>query len=150
VPDNGGVYLVPALSGLGAPHWVPEARAAIMGLSFAATRAHVVRARPRGDGPPDHDLMTAFGRDGARLGEPQDRRRHGANDWLAQDLADMLDLPVERPGFIETTASARRCSAGSAPACSASLAEAAAPASVRSNASCRRWRHGGECVPLRA
>jgi glycerol kinase len=126
VPDNGGVYLVPALSGLGAPHWAPEARAAIMGLSFAATRAHVVRAGLEAMAHQTHDLMTAFSRDGARWASLKIDGGMAANDWLAQDLADMLDLPVERPGFIETTASGAAMLGGLGAGLFASLAEAAA------------------------
>ena len=104
VPDTAGAYLVPALSGLGAPWWKPEARAALTGMSFATTRAHIVRAALEAQGYQTHDLMTAFAADGAAW---QSLRIDGgmvANDWLAQDLADVLCLPVERPRFAETTA----------------------------------------------
>ena len=104
VADNGGVYLVPALSGLGAPHWRPEARAAITGLSFATGRAHIVRAALEAMAHQTHDLMTAFAADGARWERLKVDGGMTANDWLAQDLADMLDVPVERPAFVETTA----------------------------------------------
>ena len=104
VPDNGGVYMVPALTGLGAPHWRPEARGLISGISFATTRAHLVRAALEAQAHQVHDLMKAFEADG----ETWERLRIDggmvANDWLAQDLADMLDLVVERPAVIETTA----------------------------------------------
>jgi glycerol kinase len=104
VPDNGGVYMVPALSGLGAPYWRPDARGLICGISFATTRAHIVRAALEAQAHQIHDLMKAFEADG--VGWQRLRIDGGmvANDWLAQDLADMLDLPVERPGFVETTA----------------------------------------------
>jgi glycerol kinase len=104
VPDNGGCYMVPALSGLGAPHWKPEARGAISGLSFATTRAHIVRAALEAQAHQVHDLMTAYAADGVRWGRLRIDGGMVCNDWLAQDLADMLDLPVERPEFIETTA----------------------------------------------
>jgi glycerol kinase len=104
VADNGGVYLVPALSGLGAPHWQPSARAAISGLSFSSGRAHVVRAALEAMAYQTHDLMRAFVSDGAEWGVLKVDGGMIANDWLAQDLADMLDLSVERPAFIETTA----------------------------------------------
>jgi glycerol kinase len=77
VPDSGGVTVVPALSGLGAPHWRPEARGTISGLSFGTTRAHLVRAALEAMAHQSHDLMTAFAADGADLGRAQDRRRHG-------------------------------------------------------------------------
>jgi len=104
VPDNGGVYMVPALSGLGAPHWRPEARGLICGISFATTRAHIVRAALEAQAHQVHDLMTAFEADGVRWERLRIDGGMVANDWLAQDLADMLDIPVERPGFVETTA----------------------------------------------
>ena len=104
VPDNGGVYLIPALSGLGAPHWVPQARAAITGLSFAAKKAHVVRAALEAMAHQTSDLKNAFAADGADWAELRVDGGMVANDWLAQDLADVLDIAVERPAFVETTA----------------------------------------------
>lgn len=104
VSDNGGVYLVPALSGLGAPHWRPEARAAISGLSFSATKAHVARAALEAMAHQTYDLKTAFAADGADWAELRIDGGMVANDWMAQDLADMLAIDVERPAFIETTA----------------------------------------------
>ena len=104
VEDHGGVYLVPALSGLGAPYWQPDARALITGLSFSANKAHIARAALEAMSYQTHDLMRAFAADGAVW---QGLRIDGgmvANDWMAQDLADMLDLTVERPGLVETTA----------------------------------------------
>jgi glycerol kinase len=104
VPDNAGVVVVPALSGLGAPHWRPEARAAITGLSFAATRAHVVRAALEAIGHQTRDLARAFAADGAEWTSLRIDGGMSANDWLAQDIADLLALPVVRPDFVETTA----------------------------------------------
>jgi glycerol kinase len=104
VPDNGGVYLVPALSGLGAPHWQPNARGAIMGLSFAAKKAHVARAALEAMAHQTSDLKNAFAADGADWAELRIDGGMVANDWMAQDLADVLDIAVERPGFVETTA----------------------------------------------
>ena len=104
VPDNGGVYLVPALSGLGAPHWQPNARGAIMGLSFAAKKAHIARAALEAMAHQTNDLKNAFAADGADWAELWIDGGMVANDWMAQDLADMLDIDVERPEFIETTA----------------------------------------------
>jgi len=104
VPDNGGVYLVPGLSGLGAPHWQPNARGAISGLSFSATKAHVARAALEAMAHQTHDLKSAFAADGADWAELRIDGGMVANDWMAQDLADMLAIEVERPDFIETTA----------------------------------------------
>ena len=104
VPDNGGVYLVPALSGLGAPHWRPDARAAVSGLSFAAKKAHVARAALEAMAHQTYDLKTAFAADGADWAELRIDGGMVTNDWMAQDLADMLAIDVERPAFVETTA----------------------------------------------
>ncbi len=104
VPDNGGVYMVPALAGLGAPHWRPDARGLITGISFATTRAHLVRAALEAQAHQVHDLMNAFEADGERWARLRIDGGMVANEWLAQDLADMLDLTVERPAMVETTA----------------------------------------------
>ena len=104
VPDNGGVYLVPALSGLGAPHWVPNARGAIMGLSFAVKKAHIARAALEAMAHQTSDLKNAFAADGADWAELRIDGGMVANDWMAQDLADVLNIDVERPAFVETTA----------------------------------------------
>jgi len=126
IADNGGVMLVPALSGLGAPHWAPEARAAISGLSFAAGRAHIVRAALEAQAHQTSDLMKAFAGDGAAWECLKVDGGMVANDWLAQDLADMLDLEVERPAFVETTALGAAMLAGVGVGLFASLEEAAA------------------------
>jgi len=126
VESSGGVMLVPALSGLGAPHWQPGARAAITGLSFATGRAEIVRAALEAMAHQTHDLMAAFAADGAEWARLKVDGGMVANDWLAQDLADMLDLEVERPGFIETTALGAAMLAGVGAGLFGSLAEAAA------------------------
>lgn len=104
VDDNGGVYCVPALAGIGAPWWEAEARAALTGMSFSTTRAHIVRACLESMAHQTHDLQTAFAADGAPWACLRIDGGMVANDWMAQDLADMLDLEVERPAFAETTA----------------------------------------------
>lgn len=104
VDDNGGVYLVPALSGLGAPWWQAEARGTVSGLSFATGRAHIVRAALEAMAHQAYDLKKAFAADGV---DWQSLRIDGgmvANDWMAQDMADILGITVERPHFAETTA----------------------------------------------
>ena len=126
VPDNGGVYLVPALAGLGAPWWQPDARAAITGLSFSAHRAHIIRAALEAQAHQTHDLKTAFAGDGCDWTRLRIDGGMAANDWLAQDLADMLAVEVERPAFIETTAVGAAMLAGVGAGLFASLAEAAA------------------------
>ncbi len=126
VDHNEGVYLVPAHVGLGAPHWVPDARGAITGLSFGAGRAHIVRAALEAMAHQTHDLMTAFAADGADWSRLRIDGGMAANDWIAQDLADMLDLPVDRPDFAETTALGAAMLAGIGGGLFASLDEAAA------------------------
>jgi glycerol kinase len=125
VPDSGGVQLVPALFGLGAPHWQPSARAALSGLSFSTGRAHIARAALEAQAHQTHDLMTAFASDGAAWESLKVDGGMVANDWLAQDLADMLSLTVERPRFIETTALGAAMLAGVGCGMFASLDEAA-------------------------
>jgi glycerol kinase len=104
VTDNGGVYCVPALSGLGAPWWEPAARGSISGLSFATTRAHIVRAALEAMAHQANDLKTAFAADGADWKTLRIDGGMVANDWMAQDLADVLGVTVERPTMAETTA----------------------------------------------
>jgi glycerol kinase len=114
--DTGGVYLVPAFVGLGAPHWDSDARAAILGLTRDSGIPQIVRAALESVGYQTKDLMTAMAADlgddagpGAAQGDggPRAVRVDGgmvANDWVCQFLADILDLPVERPAVTETTA----------------------------------------------
>ena len=104
VPDNGGVTIVPALSGLGAPHWRPDARGAITGLGFDTGKAHIARAALEAMAMQTRDLRAAFAADGADWTELRIDGGMSANGWMAQDIADMLDLPVTRPDFVETTA----------------------------------------------
>ena len=104
VPDNGGVYMLPALAGLGAPHWRPEARARIVGLTHATGRAHIVRAALESIAHQVHDLAGAFAADGAPWRSLRIDGGMSANDWIAQDMADILDMAVERPADVETTA----------------------------------------------
>jgi glycerol kinase len=126
VPDTGGVHIVPALAGLGAPWWRPDARAAITGLSFSSKRAHIARAALEAMAHQTHDLMTAFAADGAAWQLLRVDGGMSANDWLAQDLADVLALPVERPAFVETTALGAAMLAGVGCGIFGSLDEAAA------------------------
>jgi glycerol kinase len=104
IPDSGEVVIVPALAGLGAPHWLPEARGVIAGLSFASDRAQLARAALEAMAHQTHDLAAAFAADGAPWSMLRIDGGMAANDWMAQDLADMLGIAVERPDFVETTA----------------------------------------------
>ena len=102
--DNGGVYLVPALTGLGAPHWDAGARGLITGLTRGASRAHLARAALEAAAYQTHDLVTAMAADGADLKRLRIDGGMAANNWFSQFLADVLSLPVDRPVNIETTA----------------------------------------------
>ncbi len=101
---NGGVYLVPAFTGLGAPHWDPDARGALTGLTRGAGRAHLARAALESVAYQTFDLVEAMAADGV---PPQGLRVDGgmvANDWFVQFLADILGQTVDRPTMLETTA----------------------------------------------
>ncbi|MFC4594415.1 glycerol kinase GlpK [Sphingobium tyrosinilyticum] len=103
--DNGGVYLVPAFVGLGAPHWNPSARAMLTGMTFATGPEHIVRAALECVAYQSADLLSAMALDsGVRPGELKVDGGMVANDWLCQFLADILDLDIVRPANIETTA----------------------------------------------
>ena len=113
--DNHGVYMVPAFVGLGAPHWDPDARATITGLTFDATGSHIARAALESVAYQTSDLIDAMVADGAR--DTRQIRVDGgmaANDWFCQFLADMLDTEVARPANIETTAAGAAFLAGMA------------------------------------
>jgi len=106
VDSTGGVYFVPALVGLGAPHWEPEARGTIVGLTRGTTRAHLVRAALEAMAFATADVLTLMREESGALGREPLRVDGGAseNDWLMQFQADVLGLPVERPDMVETTA----------------------------------------------
>ncbi|QPC99242.1 glycerol kinase [Qipengyuania soli] len=104
IPDSGEVVIVPALAGLGAPHWRPDARGVISGLSFASGKAQLARAALEAMAHQTHDLASAFAADGAPWSRLRIDGGMSANNWMAQDLADILDIEVERPDFVETTA----------------------------------------------
>jgi len=103
--SNRGVYLVPAFTGLGAPHWDPHARGAIFGLTRDTGIADIVRATLESVGYQTYDLMEAMKRD-SKTASKTLRVDGGmvANNWFLQFLADLLDVPVERPRVTETTA----------------------------------------------
>ncbi len=104
VEDNGGVYLVPAFAGLGAPWWDAEARGALVGLTRGSGAAEIVRAGLEAVAYQCADLMDAMKADGI---VPKTLNVDGGmtnNNWLMQFLADIIDLPVARPKITETTA----------------------------------------------
>jgi glycerol kinase len=109
VPDSGGVVVVPAFTGLGAPYWKPEARGTITGLTRGSTVAHVARAALESIAFQSAALLSAMGRDvaasgGAPVAELRVDGGACVNDLLMQFQADLLGIPVVRPKVIETTA----------------------------------------------
>jgi glycerol kinase len=105
VEDNGGVYVVPAFAGLGAPHWDQYARGIIIGLTRGSTRAHIARAALEGIAHQVDDVLRAMEKDaGIRLKELRVDGGACVNNLLMQFQADLLGVPVVRPTVSETTA----------------------------------------------
>jgi len=105
VPDNGGVYLVPAFAGLGAPHWDPYARGTIVGITRGTTAGHLARAALEGIAYQVADLLDAMAADaGIPLKELRVDGGAATNNTLMQFQADLLGVPVVRPAITETTA----------------------------------------------
>jgi glycerol kinase len=104
IASSDGVYCIPAFTGLGAPWWDPDARAALIGLTRDSGRAHVVRAALESVAFQTRDLANAFAEDGVPLAALRVDGGMAANDWLMQTIADQLRIPVERPVVLETTA----------------------------------------------
>ena len=105
VNDNGGVYMVPAFTGLGAPYWNPQARGALTGLTRGATAAHVVRAGLEAQAYQTQDLMTAMAEDaGHPIAEIRVDGGMVKNNWICQFVSDITQTPVLRPTIVETTA----------------------------------------------
>jgi glycerol kinase len=105
VPDSGGVIVVPAFAGLGAPHWRPEGRGSITGLTRGTTRAHIARATLEGIALQNVDILRAMERDAGRpLTVLKVDGGASANDLLMQFQADVLGVEISRPEVVETTA----------------------------------------------
>ncbi len=105
VPDTGGVYFVPAFVGLGAPHWDPYARGAILGLTRGTTRAHIIRAALEAIAYQSREVVEAAEEDaGIRIAALKVDGGAVRNNFLMQFQADILDRPVIRPTVTETTA----------------------------------------------
>jgi glycerol kinase len=105
LPSNEGVYFVPALTGLGAPHWQPDARGTIVGLTRGTKRAHLARAALEAMAYGTNDVLGLM-RDMSGVAFDRLRVDGGAtvNDWLMQFQADIIAVPVQRPEIVETTA----------------------------------------------
>ena len=113
VDDNGGVYFVPAFSGLFAPHWRPDARGAILGLTRFANRGHLARAALEATAFQTREVLDAVNADfGVDVVELKVDGGMVANEALMQFQADLLDIPVIRPVVAETTALGAAYAAG--------------------------------------
>lgn len=102
--DAQGVYLVPAFTGLGAPHWAPDARGLFSGMTLDTRRDHLITATIASVAYQTVELVEAMTLDGAEVGRLRVDGGMVVNDWLCQFLADMIGRPVERPVNVETTA----------------------------------------------
>jgi glycerol kinase len=150
VPDSGGVVFVPALTGLGAPDWDPDARGAIFGITRGTSRAHLVRATLEAIAFEVRDVCGAMAE--ASSARPRALKADGGaseNDLLMQLQADQLGLAVERPVIAETTALGAGFLAGLATGVWSSTAELSqiwrlgkrfSPAASRDDAAYARWR----------
>jgi len=113
VDDNGGVYFVPAFSGLFAPYWRPDARGIVAGLTRYATKGHLARAALEAVAYQTRDVLEAMERDaGVRLGALKVDGGMTANELFLQFQADVLGAPVVRPVVAETTALGAAYAAG--------------------------------------
>ena len=142
IPDSHGVYMVPAFVGMGAPYWEPNARGTIHGLTLDATGAHLARAALEAVAYQTRDLIEAMIADGCS--PPAAIRVDGgmtANSWLCQFLADILEVPVERPINLETTALGAAFHAGLATGVWSGLKELAR---TWASADCFRSKMNGE------
>jgi len=110
---NNGVYMVPAFTGMGAPHWDPNARGAVYGITRDTGPADFARAALESVCYQTYDLLAAMRADGADLSTLKVDGGMAANDWTMQFLSDVLDMPVERPKNMETTALGAALLAGS-------------------------------------
>jgi glycerol kinase len=151
VPDSGGVVFVPALTGLGAPHWNPDARGLVTGITRGTTRAHLARACLDGIALQVDGILHAMSRDladsrpGARLAELRVDGGAAANDLLIQRQADLLRVDCVRPTVLETTALGSALLAGLATGMWSSESEVAAAWSED-----RRFTPGGEAAEIAA
>ena len=102
--DTGGVYVVPAFTGLGAPYWQPNVRGLLTGLTLDSTRDQVITAFLQGVIYQTQELVAAMANDGARLANLRVDGGMVVNDALCQFIADILDVQVQRPAHTETTA----------------------------------------------
>ncbi len=112
VEDSGGVYLVPAFTGLGAPHWDPHARGALIGLTRSSSRGEIARAALDSVAYQTYDLLEAMAADGMRPTMLKVDGGMAQNRLFMQRLADILGVPIQRPKITESTAFGAACLAG--------------------------------------
>ncbi len=140
VEDSNGVYIVPAFVGLGAPHWDPHARGAIMGLTRGVNRSHLVRAAIESIAFQTKEVVECMVRDsGLNLTELRVDGGASANNLLCQFQADLLNIPIRRPKILESTALGAACLAGLAVGYWGNREEIAA-----------NWSMGREFIPQRS
>ena len=104
LPDNSGVYMVPALTGLGAPHWLPDARGAILGLTRDTGKAHMIRAALESVAYQTADVLAAMQADGSVVQRLRVDGGMAKNSWFCQFLSNILNIPVDCPANTEATA----------------------------------------------
>jgi glycerol kinase len=112
VADTGGVYLLPAFTGLGAPYWDPDARGAIVGLTRASSRSEIARAGLDSVVYQTRDLLDAMAADGIGPSQLKVDGGMAQNGFFLQRLADVLGVPILRPKMAESTAFGAACLAG--------------------------------------
>ena len=136
VPNAGGVYLVPAFTGLGAPYWDPDARGALIGLTRSSGRGEIARAGLDSVAYQTRDLLDAMAADQIRPPALKVDGGMAQNGLFLQRLADILNLPILRPKMAESTAFGAACLAGLGSGTYASLSEVAA-----------LWKPDARCEP---
>lgn len=104
IPDNGGVYFVPAFTGLGAPHWRADAKGTITGLGRGTKKAHIVRAALEASAYQTHDLLNSIEKDSDKLKVLRIDGGMTNNDFFCQFLSDICNIEVQRPNDLEMTA----------------------------------------------
>ncbi|MFM8927667.1 MAG: FGGY family carbohydrate kinase, partial [Rhodoluna sp.] len=104
VPDSAGVVFVPALTGLGAPYWIPDARGTVFGLTRGTKRGHLARATLDALAFQVRDVFDGMGKTGIKLVDLRVDGGASANDLLMQIQSDLLQIPIERPKQLESTA----------------------------------------------
>ena len=150
VPDNGGVYFVPAFSGLFAPHWREDARGVIVGLTAYANRGHIARAALEATAWQTREVVDeCAAATGAPFAELRVDGGMTANELLMQFQADVLGVDVVRPVVSETTAWARPSRRDSRSA-SGPMRASCASAGASSGAGARRWIRGCASASTRA